>query len=158
MTKIPGEGSRFRNIRSSQIPMIMLDMFKCYSYHLHSKADKLFHAWLIQDFQRNMKQFFTKSPVYPKDITCYAIFAFKCVLIELNRMDAVELLVTGKFTIKLQMESILWSSFTVVSGKWELCFHGHKLSNSFTVRKNSPAPLYLWYACSFSSLEICSPL
>lgn len=67
------------------------------------------------------------------------------------------LLVTGKFTIKLHMESILWSSFTVVSGKWELCFHGHKPSNSFTVRKNPelPCPDSSWNVCSFSSLDIC---
>lgn len=65
-------------------------------------------------------------------------YFFKCtcfVLIELNRRNAILLLLAGKFTIKLQMESILWSSFTAVSGKWELCFHGHKQSNSFTAKK-----------------------
>lgn len=44
---------------------------------------------------------------------------------------------TGKFSIQLLLESILCSSFTVVSRKWELLFHGHKPSNSFTVRKIS---------------------
>lgn len=86
--------------------------------------------------------------------TCYATHAFKWILIELNRRNAVVLLVTGKFTIKLQMESILWSSFTVVSGKWELCCHG-ELSNSFYCEENSRAPLYSWNVCSLSSLDIC---
>lgn len=56
------------------------------------------------------------------------------------------LTVTGKFTIKLQMESIFWSSFTVVSGKRELFFHGHKLSYTFTERK---IPEFLRSKCSW---------
>lgn len=40
-----------------------------------------------------------------------------------------------KFSV--QLPSILCSSSTVVSGKWELPFHGHKSSNGFTVRKIS---------------------
>ena len=66
------------------------------------------------------------------------------------------LLVTGELTIKLQMESILWSSFTVVSGKWELCFHGHELSNGFTVGGKFPSsPVLLEMFVVFSSLDIC---
>lgn len=38
------------------------------------------------------------------------------------------------------MESILGSSFPVVSGKSELCFHAHKLSNSFTEKKIPELP------------------
>lgn len=49
--------------------------------------------------------------------------------------NAADLLVTGKFALKLQMESILWSFFAIVGGKWELRFHGHKLSNRLTGRK-----------------------
>lgn len=86
--------------------------------------------------------------------TRYATHAFKCILMEPNRRNAVVLLVTGKFTVKLQMESILWSSFTVVSGKWELCFHGHKLSNSFfffTERKIPELP------CAFEMFVVSLP-
>lgn len=109
-----------------------------FAYDLSSLSQKAKFAsfpTLEETCTRNRTQ---KMNFTPK--TCYAMHAFKWTLIGLNRGNAVVLLVTGKFTIKLQMESILWSSFTVVSGKWELCFHGHKLSNSFTVRKIPELP------------------
>ena len=116
--------------------MMCVESMSCYGFSyslsLLSNVAKLASFQVLKETCR-----WNSEPQKGKFIqkTCYAIYALKWILTELNRRNAVVLLVTGKFTIKLQMESILWSSFTVVSGKWELCFHGPELSNSFTVRK-----------------------
>lgn len=72
--------------------------------------------------------------------------------------DATELLVTGKFTLKLQTKSILWSSFTIVSGKWELRFHGHKLSSRFNGEENSRVFLLQKYLLFAQSFPFCAPI
>lgn len=97
-----------------------------------------------------MRQLFMKS----FSVVCYEMHAFKWILIELNLL---ELPVTGKFTIKITDGVNLGFSFPVVSGKSELCFHAHKLSNSFTEKKIPELPFshFCWNVCSLPSIDIC---